>query len=111
MISVRELKNVDDFHAFKELQGDEIHVVKFSAPWCGPCRVLGETIKNLDKEKIGTALFAEINIDTDETEEVGFECKIRGVPVLIYYKNGEEVKRTMGAVSADDIYNALAELS
>jgi len=110
MINVRELKSVEDFHTFKELQGDEIHVVKLSAPWCGPCKVLGETIKNLDKDKIGTALFAEINIDTDETEAVGEECKIRGVPVLIYYKNGEEVKRSMGAATADDIYKALNDL-
>lgn len=111
MIVSRILKNVDEFHEFINENDGNIRICRLAAPWCGPCRVLGETIKNLDKEKIGTALFAEIDIDTDETEAVGSECNIRGVPVLIYYKNGEEVKRTMGAVSADDIYNALAELS
>ena len=111
MITVRELKSVEDFHTFKELQGDELHVVKLSAPWCGPCRVLGDTIRNLDNDKIGTTLFAEIDIDTDETEEVGVECKVRGVPVLIFYKNGEEVKRTTGAISAADIYKILEELA
>lgn len=110
MITVRELKSVDDFHIFRDLQGDELHVVKLSAPWCGPCRVLGETIRGLDKDKIGTALFAEIDIDTDETEEVGAECHVRGVPVLLFYKNGEELKRTTGALSADDIYKIINEL-
>ena len=110
MITIRELRSVDDFHTFRDLQGDELHVVKLSAPWCGPCKVLGETLRNLDKDKIGTTLFAEINIDTDETEDVGAEYHVRGVPVLLYFKNGEEVKRTTGVVTAEDIYKTLNEL-
>lgn len=111
MIAFRELKSVEDFHAFIGSEGNELHIVKLSAPWCNPCRVLGETIKNLDKERIGNALFAEIDIDTDETEEVGVECGVRGVPVLIYYKGGKEVKRTTGVVPAEEIYNTIKELS
>lgn len=110
MITVREIKSVDDFHTFKDLQGDELHIVKLSTPWCGPCKMLASTISNLDPEKIGTALFAEVNIDTDETEDISVELGIRGVPVLVYYKNGEELKRTVGLVSAEDIYNAINEL-
>ena len=110
MITIRELKSLEDFHTFRDLQGDELHCVKLSAPWCGPCRVLGETLKNLDKDKIGATLFAEIDIDTDETEEVGVECGVRGVPVLLFYKNGTEVKRTVGAISADEIYKIINEL-
>lgn len=111
MINIRELKSVEDFHAFRDLEGDELHCVKLSAPWCGPCRVLGETIRNLDKDKIGNTLFAEIDIDTDETEEVGVECNVRGVPVLLFYKNGEEVKRVAGGIAADALYKLLEELS
>ena len=110
MITIRELKSVEDFHTFRDMDGDELRVVKLSAPWCGPCKVLGATISGLDKDKIGTTLFAEIDIDTDETEEVGVECHVRGVPVLIYYKGGKEVYRSVGAVSADDIYKAINEL-
>lgn len=111
MATIRELKSVDDFHAFRDLQGDELHCVKLSAPWCQPCRVLGETLRNLDTDKIGTTLFAEIDIDTDETEAVGVECGVRGVPVLLFYKNGEEVKRITGNVSASVIYDTINELS
>jgi thioredoxin 1 len=111
MVQVRELRSVDDFHTFKDLQGDELHIVKLSAPWCGPCRALGETIRNLDVNKIGSALFAEIDIDTDETESVGIECGIRGVPVLLFYKNGEEVKRINGNITAAALYDAINELS
>ena len=111
MINIRELKSVEDFHMFRDSEGDELHCVKLSAPWCGPCKALGDTIRNLDKNKIGNTLFAEIDIDTDETEEVGVECNVRGVPVLIFYKNGEEVKRLTGGMSADALYKVLEELS
>jgi thioredoxin 1 len=111
MIIVRELKSVEDFNKFKDEKDDVLRICKLSAPWCGPCRVLGETIRGLDPNKIGDTLFAEIDIDTDETEQVGVDCNVRGVPVMIFYKNGEEVKRIMGAVPAVDIYKAIEELS
>lgn len=111
MIIVRELKSVEDFNKFKDEKDDALRICKLSAPWCGPCRVLGETIRGLDANKIGNTLFAEIDIDTDETEQVGIDCNVRGVPVMIFYKNGEEVKRIMGAVPAVDIYKAIEELS
>lgn len=111
MIIVRELKSVEDFNKFKDEKDNTLRISKLSAPWCGPCRVLGETIRGLDPNKIGDTLFAEIDIDTDETEQVGVDCNVRGVPVMIFYKNGEEVKRIMGAVPAVDIYKAIEELS
>jgi thioredoxin-like negative regulator of GroEL len=111
MIAIRELKSVEDFHNFRDEEGDGLRICKLSAPWCGPCRTLGETIHGLDKEKLHGAVFAEINIDTDETEDVGVECRVRGVPVLIFFKNGTEVKRLTGIQSAETIYNTIEELA
>lgn len=111
MAVVRNLNSVEDFHEFINEQDGKLRIVKLSAPWCGPCRVLGETIRGLDSSKLGDTLFAEVNIDTDETEEIGVECGIRGVPVLLFYKDGSEVARTVGAVSAPDIYKKIEELS
>ena len=111
MAVVRNLKSVEDFHEFISEQDGKLRIAKLSAPWCGPCRVLGDTIRNLDSEKIGSTLFAEVDIDTDQTEEIGAECNIRGVPVLLFYKNGNELARTTGAISAADIYKKIEELS
>lgn len=110
MISTRVLKSVDDFHDFVNEKDGKLRICRLAAPWCNPCKVLGETIRNLDPEKIGNTLFAEIDIDTDETEEVGVECHVRGVPVLLYFKNGQELKRSVGAVQADEIYKNINEL-
>lgn len=110
MVTVRDLKTVDDFHEFINEKDGKVRIVKLSAPWCGPCKVLAETIRGLDRDKIGDTLFAEINIDTDETEEIGVECNIRGVPVLLYYKDGIERVRSLGAVPSNDIYENIEKL-
>ena len=111
MVTIKNLKTYDDFHEFINEADGKLRIAKLSAPWCGPCRVLSETIKGLDREKIGDTLFAEIDIDTDETEQIGVECNVRGVPVLLYYKDGTELKRTVGAVGAADLYKNIEELS
>ena len=111
MVTIRNLNSVNDFHEYIGEQDGKLRITKLSAPWCGPCRVLGDTIRGLDSEKIGDTLFAEVNIDTDETEEIGVECGIRGVPVLLFYKDGKEVARTTGAIPADDIYKKIEELA
>lgn len=110
MINIRQIKTASDFNTFKDMQGDEVHVVKMSAEWCGPCRMLENVILNLDTEKVGTTLFAEVDVDDEEMEQITYDYNIRGIPVLLYFKNGEVAKRSVGLVTADDIYKVLNEL-
>ena len=111
MTDIQILNNVEEFHDYRDNGGEELRIVKLSAPWCAPCRALNETIKNLDPEKINGAVFAEVDIDTDDTEAIGVECGVRGVPVLLFYKGGEEKKRTVGIQTADTIYKIISELA
>ena len=61
-------------------------LIYFSAPWCGPCKLLGPT---MDKSGLR---FQKINIDDDL--ELGSKYGVRSVPtLLIADSNGNEVKR------------------
>lgn len=111
MIESKILKSVEEFHNFLQESDENVRICRLAAPWCAPCRALGETIKNLDPEKINGAVFAEVDIDTDDTEAIGVECGVRGVPVLLFYKGGEEKKRTVGIQTADTIYKIISELA
>ena len=111
MVVVKELKSVEDFHEFKTEKDGKLRVVKLMAPWCNPCKVLSETIKGLDSDRIGNTLFSEVDIDTDETEQIGEECHVRGVPVLLFYRDGEYLDRINGNVPASDIYNMIDKLA
>ena len=72
------------------------HIEKFGAAWCGPCRVLDNTLKQLTEVDV-------IKYDVDEYEELAAEKNIRNVPVLIFYNGDTEVDRLVGAVSLDAI--------
>lgn len=111
MIDIREITSREDFNSFIETNKGDLHVVKFSANWCQPCKVLGQRIKNLDLEKIGKTLFAEIDVSDDATEELANEFGISNIPVMAYIKNGEVKTMTTGLVSTDDIYKKINEMA
>lgn len=109
-MEVRKLTTADEYNDFIKNE-ETVNVVKFSASWCGPCRVLADTLSDLSEEKIaGRARFSEIDVDDDEFENICSVVGIRGVPVLAYFVNGELVKKTIGLRSAGDIYNDIESL-
>lgn len=71
-------------------------MVDFWAPWCGPCRMVAPFVEELAREYAGRVLVAKVN--TDEHQEWAGRLGIRGIPTLIFFKNGVEVDRIVGAV-------------
>ena len=67
-------------------------VIKFSATWCHPCKILSENL-----EKIQTDIPIEA-FDIDDKFEVAQEFGIRGVPTMVMLENGAEIKRVSGAL-------------
>lgn len=64
-----------------------IEVLKFSASWCGPCRVLAQTLKDVE---------GITNIDIDKDMETARKYGIRSVPTMVFLKDGKEVHRKSG---------------
>lgn len=108
MATIREINSIEEHNRFKEIKG--IKILKFSALWCGPCRVLTDTIKNIDTEKVNDVIFAEINIENEEFDNICAELSIRGIPVLAYYKDGELKDKTTGLQSEDAIISKIETL-
>lgn len=109
MVEIREIKNLEDLKSFYAESPDSLHIVKIGAPWCGPCRMLSDTLHNLDPNKIGNTLIADVNIDEDGNEDVAVEYNIRSIPVTLYVKGGEVFHTYVGATSANDIYKHIEE--
>jgi len=72
-------------------------VLKFSAPWCGPCKMLSKTLQN-----VTTELQIE-EIDIDQNKELAQKYMIRGVPTLVMIDGENEIKRKVGVVSVDEL--------
>lgn len=83
-------------------------LVDFWAPWCGPCRSLSPVIESIASDYEGKVVVAKCNVD--DCEEVTIQMGIRGVPTLIYFKNGEIAFRSTGSVAKSAIVEVLESL-
>ena len=71
-------------------------LVDFHATWCGPCQAMMPTIDKLKAKKGGKLRI--LKIDVDKNQEVAAKFKVRSVPTLILFKNGEIVWRQAGGM-------------
>jgi thioredoxin 1 len=76
------------------LENNKVVLVDFWAEWCGPCRILGPTIEELETDFKDKAFIGKINIS--ENPESPSKYGVRSIPTVIIYKNGEEVERVVG---------------
>lgn len=81
-------------------------VVDMYADWCGPCRKLSPILEEISHEN-KRVKFVKINTD-DSTK--GKALGVGGIPTLIVYKNGVEVKRLVGLRPKDALLSEFARL-
>ena len=85
----------------KTINGAETALVDFWAPWCGPCKMLGPVFEEAEKEVNGKAVLAKINVD--EQQDLAVRFGVTSIPTLILFKNGKEVKRSLGFIDKTKI--------
>lgn len=80
-------------------------LLKFSASWCGPCKMLSMTIAGIKNE----ISYPIEEIDIDENNDMAQKFSIRGVPTLVLVdNNNKEVKRKVGALTAVELKTFLS---
>lgn len=78
-------------------------LVDFWAEWCGPCRMVGPIVEELSNDYDGKAIIGKVNVD--HNPEISSKYGVRNIPTILFFKNGEVVDKSVGAVPK----NVLAE--
>ena len=97
-IKETELQNI--------LKDNKKVLVDCYAPWCGPCRMLGPVIEELENE-ITTCKFVKINVD--DAEELPKQYGIMSIPTLLFFEDGELKGTNVGLISKDEIKQLIGE--
>ena len=78
------------------ISNNDIVIIDFWAPWCGPCLQFAPTFKEAS-EKIEGVTFAKVN--TEDEQALGAHFGIRSIPTLMIFENGDLVGTEIGALT------------
>ena len=78
------------------LQDDKLVIVDFWAVWCGPCRMLSPIVDEIAEEMADKVTVVKCNVD--DCEDIAMQYRIMSIPTRIFFKNGEIVDKTVGAM-------------
>lgn len=83
-------------------------VIDFWATWCGPCIKLGPVVEELAEKFEGQVLVGKLNID--ENDEIASENRVRNIPTVLFFKDGQLKERSVGLVKFADLEAKLASI-
>jgi len=69
-------------------------VVDFWAPWCGPCKMLGPVIEDIEKELGEKVTFLKLNVDENPVTSQTYS--VSSIPTLLVFKGGVVANKLVG---------------
>ena len=78
------------------LQEEKLVIVDFWATWCGPCRMLSPLLDEVEAEMEDQVEVVKVNVD--DADEIAMRYRIMSIPTLLFFKNGQMVDRSVGAM-------------
>jgi thioredoxin 1 len=90
------------------LKSDRPILVDFWAEWCGPCRTLAPLLDEISTEVGEKARI--VKVDIDKNSDLAAKYGVRGIPTMIFFKDGEAAKTLVGLQPKDEIKKSLEEL-
>lgn len=81
-------------------------LVDFNANWCGPCRMLKPILEEISNDR-GSYKIVSVNIDDEES--LALQYNVSSIPCLVLFKEGKEIKRSIGLRPKEDIISMLGD--
>jgi thioredoxin 1 len=89
------------------LKSDKPVMLDFWAEWCQPCKMLTPTVEELAGDFDGQILVGKLNVDDNPNTATTYG--IRGIPTLLFIKDGKVVQQVVGVKSKAEIKKVIEE--
>ncbi|MBW2672916.1 MAG: thioredoxin [Deltaproteobacteria bacterium] len=98
--------NDDSFDEVIKVEGSVL--VDFWAPWCSPCLAMGPAIEEIAQEYEGRVRVAKVNVD--ENPLIADKHGIKGIPTVLFFKNGKLVDTLTGLMPKGRLEESLKKV-
>jgi thioredoxin 1 len=95
-------KEITDQEFENVIKSNNITLVDFWAPWCGPCKQLSPLIDELSNDMAGKIDVVKCNID--DNPESPSKYGVRGIPTLMIFKDGKLLDSKVGSIQKSALY-------
>jgi thioredoxin len=82
-------------------------VVDFWAEWCGPCKMIAPVLEEIASEHANSITVAKLNVD--DNPSITMRYNVMSIPTLLVFKDGQQVKRLVGAKGKGQLLQDLAD--
>ena len=108
-MSVEKVLHVTEESFEQDVMDSKIPVVvDFWAPWCGPCRLVGPIMEQLAQDYDGVVKICKVNVD--DQKQLAMRYRVMSIPTVIFFRNGEVVKKSIGAKPKEDFAALIDEM-
>lgn len=97
--------NSEEF--LETIQGEAPVLVDFWADWCGPCKMVAPVIEALSERYDGKLTVAKVDVDAEQ--ELAVKYGVMSIPTVVLFKDGEEIKRVVGAMPEEAYVEVIEE--
>jgi thioredoxin 1 len=102
---------INDANFEQEVIKSDIPVlVDFWAEWCGPCRMLGPVIDKLSNEADYQGKFKFCKLNVDQNPGMATNYQVMSIPLVLFFKDGQKVDQSLGAVPENVIKEKITAL-